>query len=258
MKSIPTPDEARSALHTRLEQVAFCDEADYRRLDDLLLGRRELEPGAFLFLEDTPLEHTAVVLSGWAIRYKSFDDGRRQILEILLPGDIIGMYAVMLRRADSGIEALTPLTVGIFPASEIITITTDAPRLALSLGWLAGQGERRLDEHVSRVGRRGAAERMAHLFVELYLRLRRIGVERSQCGRFPLTQAILADILGMSHVHANRTFRALARDGLVTAENGEIVLRDIARLAIRCQFDPTYLEQPEAPEDVQTTLAEAT
>ncbi len=254
MKQLPTPDAARSPLHTQLDDLAFCDDSDFKTLDGLLERRQEFEAGQWVVLEDDELDRTWVVLSGWAIRFKTFEDGRRQILEILLPGDIIGLYAVMLRRADFGVETLTRMTLAAFPAAALIDVSTRAPRLALALGWLAGQGERRLDEQVTRVGRRSATERMAHLFVELYLRQRRIGVERSECGQFPLTQVILADILGMSHVHANRTFRSLNRDSLATFRDGRIILQDIVRLATRCQFDPSYLEQPAVPEDVQATL----
>ncbi len=257
MKQTPTPVTPRSALHTRLEELAFCDESDFKALDDLLMTREEVDAGQWIVREGEDIELTHVVMSGWATRYKTFADGRRQILEFLLPGDIIGLYTVMLRRADFGIETLTPVTLSAYPAASLLALASRNPRLVFALGWLAGQGERRLDEHVTRVGRRGAAERMAHLFVELYVRLRRIGFERGECRRFPLTQVVLADALGMSHVHANRTFRSLARDELVDFENGCIVLKDIMRLAVRCRFDPGYLEQPAAPDDVHASLGES-
>ncbi len=238
-------------LHLRLEKLEFLEEDDFSKLDALLAYREEADPGEWVVQEDQETDRTYVLLNGWMFRFKTFEDGRRQILNFMLPGDIIGLHSLMLRRADYGAEALTPVHMAVFPSSDLVNSLANAPRLLLALSWIAGQSERLLDEHITRVGRRGAVERMAHLLVELYVRMRRIGAELDEARALPLTQEIMADALGMSHVHANRSFRTLCRDGSVAFVDGRPTIIDVIKLAQRGNFEKTYLEQPEVPDDVE-------
>lgn len=238
-------------LHRQLKGLDFLGAEDFVMLDSLLEYREDAEEGEWIVMEGQQMDRTYVLLDGWTFRYKTFKDGRRQILNFILPGDIIGLHSVMLRRADCGIEALTPVTMAVFPSSELIQSLTASPRLLLALTWVAGQSERMMDEHITRVGRRSAVERMAHLFVELYVRMRRIGADPNEACALPLTQALLADTLGMSHVHANRSFRTLVKDKSVELRNGRPTILDVFRLANCANFDRDYLEQPEVPADVE-------
>ncbi|MDZ7841550.1 MAG: Crp/Fnr family transcriptional regulator [Gammaproteobacteria bacterium] len=243
-----------TALHHRLRALDYLDEDDFAALDDLLKHREDASPGDLIVMEEQDMNRTWVLLDGWAFRYKSFADGRRQILNYLLPGDIMGLYTVMLKRSDYGVEAITALSLAVFPSTELVDALAHRPRLLLALSWIAGQGERMLDEQIVRVGRRGAAERMAHLFVELHVRMRKLGVDREDAGLLPLTQALLSDTLGMSHVHANRCFRALTREHLVTLDAGRVVLLDPVRLAQRAGFDAGYLEETAVPRETRELL----
>ncbi|HSH43236.1 MAG TPA: Crp/Fnr family transcriptional regulator [Arenicellales bacterium] len=243
-----------TALHQRLRALRYLTESDFAALDELLEHREEAAPGELVVMEDQAMNRTWVSLEGWAFRYKSFADGRRQILNYLLPGDIIGLYSVMLKRSDYGVEAMTPMSLAVFPSTMLIEASAHTPRLLLALSWIAGQGERMLDEQIARVGRRGAAERMAHLLVELHVRLIHLGMSWNQAHSLPLTQALLSDTLGMSHVHANRCFGVLAREGLVALDKGRLVLLDIGGLARRAGFDAGYLEESDLPRETRETL----
>jgi len=172
----------------------------------------------------------------------------------MLPGDIVGLYSVMISRSDCGVEAITPMSLSVFRNSDLIDALAHTPRLLLAMSWIAGQGERILDEQIARVGRRGAAERMAHLFVELYVRMLTLGISKSDATVLPLTQALLSDTLGMSHVHANRCFRSLTKEKLVTLKEGRLVLLDVQGLAQRAGFDASYLEVRGIPADTQDAL----
>lgn len=243
-----------SALHRRLRALNYLSDRDFVVLDELLADREDASPGDLVVMEDQEMNRIWVLLEGWAFRYKSFADGRRQVLNYVLPGDIIGLYSVMLRRSDYGVEAVTPASLAVFPCTDLIDAMAHTPRLLLALSWIAGQGERMLDEQIARVGRRSAAERMAHLFVELYVRMLTLGVDKEQARVLPLTQALLSDTLGMSHVHANRCFRTLTREKLVALKEGQLVLLDVGRLARRAGFDSGYLEQTSVPPDTRQAL----
>lgn len=207
------------------------------------------EKGKLLIAEGCSLNKVSILLQGWAIRYKSLPDGRRQILNFLLPGDIVGIFALMFKPSQYGVETLTPVTLHSFSPENLLDALNHTPRLAITLCWLAGQDERQRDEQILRIGRRGATERMAHMFMELHHRLLQVGIADSEARQLPLTQTILADTLGMSHVHANRCFRYLVREGLVMLRDGEIVLLDLGSLSSLAYFDAEYLKQePLAPE----------
>lgn len=243
-----------TALHGRLRTLSYLERDDFLALDALLEHREEASPGELIVMEDQDMNRTWVPLEGWAFRYKGFADGRRQILNYILPGDIIGLYSVMLKRSDYGVEAITPMSLAVFPSTELIDALRHTPRLLLALSWIAGQGERMLDEQITRVGRRGAAERMAHLFVELYIRLRKLGIDKDKARVLPLTQALLSDTLGMSHVHANRCFGRLTREKLVELKAGRLMLVDPERLAQRAGFDSSYLDESGVPRETREAL----
>lgn len=243
-----------TALHHRLRALNYLSDDDFLALDDLLKHREEASPGELIVMEDQDMNRIWVLLDGWAFRYKSFADGRRQVLNYMLPGDVLGLYSMMLKRSDCGVEAITPMSLATFPCTELIDALAHTPRLLLALSWIAGQGERMLDEQIARVGRRGAAERMAHLFVELYVRMLKLGVSKDDARVLPLTQALLSDTLGMSHVHANRCFGALTREKLVALQHGQLVLLDTGRLAKRAGFDASYLEETAMPPETLRAL----
>lgn len=244
----------KTAVHRELMRLNFLHDEDFEVLDGLLARRRRLEPGRRLITEGDTEDHTTAVLDGWAFRFKDFADGRRQVINFLLPGDLYGLYGLMIEEARCSVETLTAVEVASFPSHELVAVFEGCPRLALALTWLAGQDERLLEEQVTRVGCRGATERLAHLFIELYRRLLRAGVDEDAARRLPLTQVMLGEALGMSHVHANRCFRELVRAGVAETRDGHVWLLDPGYLADRAGFDPGYLEHGEVP---ATTRREA-
>lgn len=205
--------------------------------------------------EDSEICKAYVIADGWAIRYKLLEDGRRQILNFLIPGDMIGYFALLFRTSVYAVEPLTPMTVHSFTPECAFDAFRQSPQLAVALSWLAAQAERQLDEQLVRIGRRRAKERMAHLFMELNHRLLRTGAPTLAAGLFPLTQPLLADALGMSHVHTHRTFRELVKDGLVSLHDGKVMLRDIKALSRLADFDAGYLEQKALPSSTRTAFS---
>lgn len=219
------------------------DSVDHDALSRLLSRQRAADKGKLLVVEGSLNDRIFILTCGWGMRYKSLPDGRRQILNFLLPGDIEGFFGLLSRTAACGVEALTPVTLHNIRSDRLLDTMRQAPQLAFALSWLAGQAERRLDEQILRIGRRDATERMAHLFMELHYRLLQADIGPDDARRFPLTQTVLADALGMSHVHANRSFRVLAREGLVDLQDGNVLLLDTQALSLFAGFNPAYLKQ---------------
>ncbi len=173
--------------------------------------------------EEAPELYT--LYSGWAFRFKKLPDGRRQILNFLLPGDLLGLQAAMFDAAQHGIEALTAIELCMLPRRKIWSLFGEMPGLAFDVAWLGSHEESYVDENLTSAGRRTATERTAALIVMLYKRARALGLVTDDTFEFPLTQQHIADVLGLSLVHTNKTLARLRRLGMFTrAPNGALTL----------------------------------
>jgi CRP-like cAMP-binding protein len=162
--------------------------------------------------------------AGWAFRYKTLADGRRQILNFLLPGDLLGLQAAMFDAAQYGIEALTEVQLCMLPRRKVWALFNEMPGLAFDIAWLGSHEEGHVDENLTSVGRRTAAESVAALIVTLYKRARVLGLVTDGSFAFPLTQQHIADALGLSLVHTNKTLARLRRMEMFTRMNGTMTL----------------------------------
>lgn len=243
-----------SFLRNQLKNLRCIDTDTIDQLFSILRKEPVIAKGRRWIGEGVENRKAFVIADGWAIRYKLLEDGRRQIINFLVPGDIIGYFALLFPTSVFSVESLTPLTVQSFTPESAFDVFKKLPQLAVALSWLAAQAERQLDEQLVRVGRRHARERMAHLFMELNYRLLRSGAKNATAELFPLTQPLLADTLGMSHVHTHRTFRDLALSGLVSSSGGKITLHDTRALASMAGFDAAYLEQHPLPPSTRAAL----
>jgi CRP-like cAMP-binding protein len=198
-------------------------------------GEMKAEPATTLYLEGTNSAHLYTLLSGWAFRYKALPDGRRQILNFALPGDFLGLQASVLNEMQHSVETLTTSLLCVFPRDKLWTLYTQYPSLAFDLTWLASREEQMLDEHLLSVGRRHALERVAFVLLHLYERAEDLGLARGNQIQFPFTQQHLADALGMSLVHTNKTIKRLFDLKIVRWKDKtfEILNRDeLARVAL--------------------------
>jgi CRP-like cAMP-binding protein len=177
---------------------------------------------------DAPLY---TLLSGWAFRYKTLSDGRRQILNFLLPGDFIGVQQNMADAAAHGVQALTDVELCVFRRDAIWQLHREAPTLGFGVTWLTAHEESLVDDTLLSVGRRSAEERIATLLILLYKRAAAVFPPAAERGvPFPLTQQHIADGLGLSLVHTNKTLRKLERRGLHRIEDARLVLLDARAL----------------------------
>ena len=184
------------------DELAFVQEL---KTDEL-----RVDPGASFLREGASSDHLYTVLSGWAFRYKMLPDGRRQILNYALPADMVGLQGSLMREMEHSVEALTPLTLCVFPRSKLWELYAKLPSLAFDITWLAAREEQLIDENLLSVGRRSALERTAFLLLHLFTRAQEAGLTKSNSIQFPFTQQHLADTLGMSLVHTNKTLKRLS------------------------------------------------
>jgi len=212
-------------------------------LNELQRSRHFLAAGTDLVVEGEASERVYVLKEGWSCSYKVLEDGRRQILTFGLPGDFLGLRNSLFETADHSIQALTDVVVASFSVGKLMDICSRCPEFILGLQWSAAREQAMLSEHLVSLGRRSAYQRVAHLLLELLSRLRLVGLADTQSYRLPLTQEILADTLGLSIVHVNRTLRKLRERGLVRMQQRLIVIPDIARLSVAASFEEKYLDQ---------------
>jgi CRP-like cAMP-binding protein len=173
-------------------------------------GELNIEAGTNVLLQGTNSAYLYTVLVGWAIRHKTLPDGRRQILNFALPSDFLGLQGTVANEMQHSVEALTDMTLCIFPREKLWELFTRFPALAYDITWLAAREEQILDEGLLTVGRRTAIERMAYLLLHLFTRAEEVRLTRGNTIQFPFTQQHVADTLGMSLVHANKTLKKLS------------------------------------------------
>jgi CRP-like cAMP-binding protein len=168
-----------------------------------------LQAGTTFLQQGSSSEHLFTVLRGWAFRYKTLEDGRRQILNYALPADLVGLQGSLLNHMEHSVEALTELVLCVFPRSKLWELYSKFPSLAFDITWLAAREEQLLDAGLLNVGRRTALERTAYVLLQLYARAEEAGLTKDGTIQFPFTQQHLADTLGMSLVHTNKTLKRL-------------------------------------------------
>ena len=185
---------------------------------------------AVLQEEDDPIRRPRYLVSGWGCRFRGLPDGRRQIFDFVLPGEGIGVCLRANPLANTSTAALT--SVRLIDARPLLQPAAIAAcnELGPALLAQADADERRALDHMVRLGRMTALERIAHLLLELHARLAVVGLTERERFSLPVTQETLADVIGLSVVHVNRTMQELKRSGLVHIERGWMRLLDIDTL----------------------------
>lgn len=229
------------AVALKLEAFTRLSADDRAALAQASRNYRYIDARRDLISEGDKPRFVHLVLDGWASRYKQLPDGKRQIVALFVPGDFCDVNVFILRAMDHSIGAITRLKVAMITPEEMNALTAERPRITQALWWheLVTAAVQR--EWTLNLGQRSAYERLAHLLIELYMRLNVVG--RAHDGRcdFPLTQNDLADATGLTSVHVNRTLQELRRDGLIELERKQLQILDMQRLIDVAMFNPNYL-----------------
>jgi CRP-like cAMP-binding protein len=231
-----------SPLALRLEAYTKLSKDDRATIDRLAgKGLRQVAPRRDLIREGDPPRSVFLVLEGWACRYKTLPDGRRQIVGLFMPGDICDLNIFILKEMDHNIGAITALRVAEVPGDEFERLMIEHPRITQALFWdeLVTVSIQR--EWTLNLGQRTAYERIAHLLCELFIRLRTVGLTDGNSCHFPLTQVDIADASGLTAVHVNRTLQELRRDGLIELQAKRLTIPDLKALQNAAMFNDNYL-----------------
>jgi CRP-like cAMP-binding protein len=226
-------------------------------ISDLHLRRRKYATGSHLVMQGDRDQSGFVLASGWAIIYKTQPDGERQIVNFKLPGDFVGVRAMMFRSADLSAEAITPIEASEVTKDQLFNVFTQTHLLAAAVLWAVTHDDAMIVERLVGMGQRSAGQRVAHLLLELEARLELVGMASKSGFHCPITQYHLADSLGLTPVHINRVLRNIRLDGLVTFQQGLVTFHNYAGLVEFANFDPGYLDHgdPLPPAECQTALA---
>jgi len=200
-------------------------------------GELSVEKGATILAEGTHSPHLFTILMGWGFRYKLLPDGRRQILNFVVPGDLIGLQGSLLGEMEHSVEALSPMLLCVFERNELSRLYREHSGLAFDVTWLAAREEQMLDENLLSVGRRTALERAAYLLAFICRRAASVGLLDGS-SVIPLTQQHVADTLGLSLVHTNKTIRKLVDRKLVRWLDRGCEVLDHDGLARLAGWDP--------------------
>ena len=202
---------------------------------------REVAADKTIIRAGDELSVSVLLLDGILCRYKDLRDGSRQISELHVVGDFADLHSFTLKRLDHSVMALTRCRIALVPHERIEAITTEHPHLA-RLWWFTTNMDAAIHrEWVLSLGRRSALSRTAHLFCELRVRLGLVGLADGAGYELPLTQTDLAECLGLTPVHVNRTLKELRTRGLVEFRGGRVAIHDPGGLERVAEFDPAYL-----------------
>lgn len=234
---MPTLDR----LVQRLSHSVAVPGGEAEVLRSLFKAPRDLPGGASLGRAGEKPVFLRVVLAGFACRYRILEDGRRQIIAFVLPGDFGNLTAASFGAATFSVTTLSRCTIAEAHWPEVKEAASRYPGIALALSWSTLVENDILREWLVNLGQRLTEVRMAHLFCELACRLTAAGHQSSDGLPVPLTQKDLGDTLGVSTVHVNRVLQTLRSAGLVRLSGGRLWIPDFAALADYAHFTPDYL-----------------
>ena len=228
-----------NALTRRLEEYTPLSDSDRDELARLCAqSTHTIQPKRDLISEGDAPRSIYVILDGWACHYRTLEDGRRQIVDFAIPGDLCDLNLFILDRMDHSIGALTRLKVAEVGREVFHRVVTHYPNIVTALWWVELVSKSIHREWIVNVGQRSARQRIAHLFCEMFLRLESVGLTDSFSCDFPLTQTDIAETTGLTSVHVNRSIQELRREGLIVFERQRLTIPDMLALQGAGPFQP--------------------
>ncbi len=229
------------ALFNRLGHYTHITDREWVLFSEMTIKTQDVDAHTDLIDEGETLKHVLLVEDGWAIRHRNLSDGRRQIVNFLLPGDFFDLQVFLAHTSDHAVSTVTKATIHFIDPGDILELFRSSSEVGIALWWATLQEEAILREQIVRTGRRSALERVSHMILELHRRNRIVQRGSESAFVLPLTQSTLADALGLSLVHVNRTLRTLIGRSLIERDGQSIIIRDRQGLQALCEFDTDYL-----------------
>lgn len=240
-------EEDKSCIIRHFSHYCSLTEEEKQLLDSLEQSPTDIKAGALLWEAGASADEFCTIRSGWAYSFRHLENGDRQILEVFLPGDIIGLREFAFSQRLDSVRMMTDGVICHFPHRRMLEIFRQSLTLTSVLFAISSRQQALLTERLVNIARRTAKQKMAHFLHEMYLRLRQTNRDIGGQFRLPLSQEQLADILGLSPVHVSRTFSALSEEGLVFRDRHHVTIPDLDALATEGEFDDCYLTDSVRP-----------
>jgi CRP/FNR family transcriptional regulator len=170
------------------------------------------------------------IRAGWACQFRELANGPRAIIDIFVPGDVIGLDAALRIRTLEGALTLTSVTAGVIQEQDALVDLMASQHTALYITWLLAQRQQRADQLLISVTSLDARGRVATMLLDIYTRLRRRRLVSGSTYNFPLTQVQIGSYLGLTVVHVNRVLRSLREERIVQVEKHCVTILDLNRL----------------------------
>ena len=226
---------------TRLTRAMKLNASDIASLAAIFERDLSFRKREDLIVHGSEFRNLCFVKDGYAIRYRLLRSGKRQILKLILPGDVIGFPVSFFDRSSCAVVAVSELTYAVCPFDAYIRLCYEQPQFGLVLSWLAAQEAATYADHIVNLGRRTPTERLAHLLLEIHARLQEVGLADEASFDLPFSQEVMADALGLSVPHLNRVIQQLRAEQLIASNARRIDLADMAGLQRLAQYEPIVL-----------------
>ncbi|MCP1314708.1 MULTISPECIES: Crp/Fnr family transcriptional regulator [unclassified Halomonas] len=237
----------RSCLARHFDHYYSISKEDEELLDSLEDSPVDYKAGSLLWEVKDGAHEFCTIKSGWAYSYRHLENGDRHILDIFLPGDIIGLREFAFSQHLENVRFITDGVACRFPHKRMIDLFRQSLPLTSVMFAISSRQQAMMTERLVNLARRSARQKMAHFLNEMHARLSQTNPGLGGQFRLPLSQEQLADVLGLSPVHVSRTFTALSEDGLVYRDRHHVNIPDLAALAAEGEFDDCYLSDNVRP-----------
>lgn len=232
----------RSCLVHKLSNYRELDEQECELLRHIQRDEQDYAVGDVVRRQGLDSGMLYVVKEGWFGISRLLPEGESQLVEVKLPGDVIGMEEVGFVTSKADVIALSDGVLCPFPASDLSKIFAESSRLTELMFVVTAREQCMLLERIVNLAQRHAVERVAHFILEMEHRLCSIQIHTQESFEFPLLQHQVADLLGMTPVHINRTLQDLRREGLLDWKRHEITIKDNPRMHELAKFDVSYYD----------------
>ena len=214
----------------KLEAFREFSADELKFVESFKLGEMNVKAGSHIFHEGHDSAHLYTVLNGWVMRYKLLESGRRQVLNFAVRGDFLGLQGLIFDKMLHSVQALSDARLCIFPRERVWELYREQTGLAFDLTWIASREESMVADHLAAVGQQPALERIAYVFLYIFNRARRAGMLQGRKLHVPITQEHIADSMGLSIVHTNKSIRTLRDRKLIDWSRSTLTLVDEEKL----------------------------
>ncbi len=227
----------------KLRSHGHLDSEDLKALGRALNRKVTVKKGQDIIVQGYEYKTLDIVESGFGLRFTLLHQGGRQIINSVLPGDLVGFPASFFQRSIFSVMAATTMSLHRVSFDAFTELCKQRTNIAIALIWFAAREASIYAHHLVNAGRRSPLERVAHFLMEMHLRLKTVGFASEDSFDLSFSQESIGDALGLSAPHVNRMLSELRHQGLIGTHNHTVKILDGAALQILAEFEPSYLER---------------